>query len=143
MIRTLAATTATALCLAAPVVGQDAEAGAEVFQKQCATCHVVVNEAGETLAGRKARTGPNLFGVMESPAAAVEDFRYGTGIQDAAEAGLVWNEENFLEYVKDTNAFLRAYTGDEKARSKMSWKVKKDEDALNVHAFLVSLGPAE
>lgn len=140
MYRSLAATAAALTALVAgPAAAQDAEAGAAVFKKQCATCHVVVNEDGETLAGRKAKTGPNLYGVMDGPAAAVEGFRYGKGIQAAAEAGLVWDEANFLAYLKDTNAFLREFTGDGKVRSKMAWKVKKDEDAANIHAFLLSL----
>lgn len=139
MFRTLAAIAAVSIPMALPAVAQDAEAGADVFAKQCATCHVVVNEAGETLAGRNAKTGPNLFGVVGGPAAQVEDFRYGTGIEAAAEQGLEWTEENLTAYLKDTNAFLRDFTGDSKARSKMAWKVRKDEDAANIHAFLVSL----
>ena len=55
----------------APVLAQDAvtpdvalftgnaEAGLEAFNRQCAACHVVVNDAGETLAGRNAKTGAN------------------------------------------------------------------------------------
>ncbi|WP_116133183.1 cytochrome c family protein [Tropicimonas sp. IMCC34043] len=145
MIRSLTATATAILTglLAVPAAAQDVDAGAEVFKKQCATCHVVVNPDGETLAGRKARTGPNLYGVIGGPAAQVEGFRYGDGIQKAAEMELVWNEENLAAYLQDTSGFLETFTGDDSVRSKMSWKVKKEEDAANVHAFLISLNPPE
>ncbi len=48
--------------LAAPAFAQDVEAGKKVFN-QCQTCHVVANEAGEVLAGKAAKTGPNLYGL--------------------------------------------------------------------------------
>ncbi len=53
--------------IAAPALAQDAptgnaEAGAKVFNK-CQTCHVVANEAGEVLAGKNSKTGPNLYGM--------------------------------------------------------------------------------
>ncbi len=62
--------TATAFALAlaaAPAFAQDAptgnaEAGAKVFNK-CQTCHIIANEAGEVLAGKAGKTGPNLFGL--------------------------------------------------------------------------------
>lgn len=143
MIRSLTATALLATLVAVPALAQDIEAGAEVFKKQCATCHTVINPAGETLAGRGAKTGPNLWGVLGGPAAKVEGFSYGDGIKKAAEMGLVWTPEHFASYVADTSGFLEEFTGDAAVRSKMSWKVKKPEDAANVYAYLVSLHPAE
>lgn len=71
MFRTLAiaATTAT---LAVPAFADghaasgDAAAGEKAF-RQCISCHVVQNEAGDTLAGRNAKTGPNLYGIARGP----------------------------------------------------------------------------
>lgn len=140
MIRSVVAAAALAPLMVLPAVAEDAEAGAAAFKKQCQTCHVVVNEAGETLAGKKAKTGPNLYGVVDAPAGAVEGFRYGKGLLAAAESGLTWDEANFVAYVQNTNDFLREFTGDSKAKSKMAWKVKKEEDAKALYAFLVSLG---
>ncbi|MEL6520465.1 MAG: cytochrome C [Pseudomonadota bacterium] len=139
-------TMAAATLAAAPVLADghaatgDAAAGEEAFGKQCVACHVVVNDAGETLAGRNAKTGPNLYAVAGRPAGSIEDFRYGTGMEEAGEKGLVWTEESFVAYVQDPTAYLREYTENKRARGKMSFKVRAEEDALNLYAYLFSLG---
>ncbi|MBC6438567.1 MAG: c-type cytochrome [Rhodobacteraceae bacterium] len=118
----------------------DAAAGEAAF-RQCIACHVVVNEAGETLAGRNARTGPNLYGVSGRAAGTVEGFRYSASMVEAGEAGLVWDEARFAAYVKDPTGFLRQTLGDNGARGAMSFRVRSEDDALNLYAYLVSLGP--
>ncbi len=132
----------SAPALAETHVSGDAEAGEAVFNKQCVSCHVVLTDDGKTLAGRKARTGPNLYGVAGRTIGTYPDFRYGTSMSAAGEAGHVWNEENFVAYVQDPTGWLRETLGDSKARSKMSFKVREDADALNVYAFLAKIGPA-
>ena len=127
--------------LAAPVFAQDIEAGAKVFN-QCQTCHVVQNEAGETLAGKNAKTGPNLYGVIGRVAGSLEGFKYGAGIEELTAKGYVWTEADLAVYVQDPTKFLVEKTGDKKAKSKMMFKLKKEEDAKNVAAFLASLAPA-
>lgn len=122
-----------------PAPTGDAAAGEDIFNKRCVTCHMVVNASGEKLAGKAARTGPNLFNVAGHPAGKAEGFRYGPGIEEAAGQGLVWTEENFVKYVQDPRAFLQDFTGDSAARSKMSFKLKGDEDSANVYAYLASL----
>ena len=119
-----------------------ADAGAKVFN-QCQTCHVVADAEGNVLAGRSAKTGPNLYGVVGRPAASVEGFAYGEGIQEAAAAGLVWDEAQLTEYVQDPTAFLKKVTGDSKAKSKMVFKVRKEQDAANVAAFLASFSATD
>ena len=94
------------------------------------------------LAGKNAKTGPNLYGIIGRPAASYEGFKYGEGIQEAAAKGLVWDEENLTAYVQDPTTFLEEVTGNGKAKSKMVFKVKKEDDAANVAAFLASLSPA-
>ncbi len=120
--------------------GGDAAAGEEAFS-QCQTCHVVVDDEGNTIAGRKSKTGPTLYGIIGSQAGIVEGFRDGKSLVAAGEAGLVWDEENFVAYVQDPKAFLRTYLDDKKARSKMSYKVREEADAINLYAFLASIGP--
>ncbi|WP_299751973.1 cytochrome C [uncultured Tateyamaria sp.] len=143
MFRTLAiaATTAT---LAVPAFADghaasgDVAAGEKAF-RQCISCHVVQNEAGDTLAGRNAKTGPNLYGIAGGQFGMVEDFRYSDINQLAAEMeDLVITEEVFVTYVQDPTAYLREVTGD-KGRSKMTFKVRKEEDAVNLYAYLASL----
>jgi cytochrome c len=137
--------TLTALALAslsAPAFAQDIEAGAKTFN-QCQTCHVVQNEAGEVLAGKNAKTGPNLYGMPGRVAGAYPDFKgYGESLVALGATGFVWDEANFVEYVQDPAKFLKAKLGDDKAKSKMAFKLKKPEDAANVWAFIASLSPA-
>ena len=134
-----------AMLMAAPALAQDmsgdAAAGEGAFS-QCQTCHVVVDDAGETLAGRNAKTGPNLYGIIGRQAGTVEDFRYGDDLVKAGEQGLVWDEEAFVAYVQDPTGFLRDYLQDPKARGKMTYRVRSEEDAHNLAAYLASLGPA-
>ena len=91
------------------------------------------------------RTGPNLYGIYTRVAGTEEDFakKYGDSLAEAGEAGLEWNETEFVSYVQDPKAFLQTYLDDKKARSKMSYKLRKEEDAKNLWAYLVSVGPEE
>ncbi len=116
----------------------DAAAGEAAF-RQCIACHVVVNEAGDTLAGRNARTGPNLYGVPGAAIAHVEDFRYSPGLTALNEAGTIWTEENFVAYVQDPTSYIREATGDNGARGAMAFRVRSEEDAINLYAYLASL----
>lgn len=121
----------------------DAEAGAEIFARQCVSCHVIVNDEGETLAGRNARTGPNLYGVTARGIGAIEDFRYSEAILSMNEEGAQWTEENFVGYVQDPTGWLREVTGDRRARGNMSFQLRSEEDALNVYAYLHSFAAAD
>jgi cytochrome c len=102
---------------------------------------VVQNDDGEVLAGRKAKTGPNLFGLTGRTAGTVDGFRYRPSLVEAGEGGLVWDEETFVAYVQDPTAYLREVLDDDKARSGMSFKLRKEEDARNIWALIVSLSP--
>ncbi|MEM7644570.1 MAG: cytochrome C [Pseudomonadota bacterium] len=143
MIRTF--TIATAL-LAAPAFADghitgDAEAGEGAF-RQCQSCHVVESADGEVLAGRAARTGPNLYGIAGRTYGAVEDFRYSDLLLAAGEQELVWDEANFVAYVQDPTGHLQEVTGED-GRGKMSYRVRNEDDALNLYAFLAQFGDEE
>lgn len=113
----------------------DAAEGEKAF-RQCQSCHVVENEAGEVLAGRAAKTGPNLYGVMGRAYGAVEDFRYSDIMALAGEQGKLHDTEaDFVAYVMEPTDHLRELTGDD-GRGKMTYKVRKEEDAVNLYAFL-------
>ncbi|ABD53065.1 c-type cytochrome [Jannaschia sp. CCS1] len=142
---TVLATAAT--LLAAPVLADghatgDAEAGERAF-RQCISCHVVVDADGETLAGRNARTGPNLYGIHGRPIGSVEDFRYSNGLTALMEAGMEWDEAAFVGYVQDPTGWIREAADDDSLRGAMSFRVRSEEDALNLYAYLVSLGGPE
>jgi cytochrome c len=128
-----------ATMLAAPAFAEgDAAAGERVFN-QCQTCHVVANEAGEVLAGRNAKTGPNLYGIVGRTAGTYPEFEYGESIVAAGAGGLVWDEAQLATYLADPGAFLKEITGDSSARSMMAFKLRKEEDAANVIAYIASL----
>jgi cytochrome c len=138
---------AATLILAGPALAEaptgDSAAGEDVFKKQCAACHVVVNADGETLAGSRGQQGPNLYGVPMQHVGTVEEFKYGKPMMVAAELpDLVWTEAEFVAYVQDPSGWLSEKLG-EKSRSKMTHKVRKEQDALDVYAFIYSLSPAE
>ncbi|QBF34233.1 cytochrome c family protein [Thalassococcus sp. S3] len=142
MNRTIA--TLIAGLLAAPVFADghasgDAAAGEKAFNK-CKSCHMIVAD-DDTEIVKGGRTGPNLYGIVGRQAGTIEGFRYGDDLVAAGEAGLVWDEANFVEYVQDPRAFLRAYLDDSKARSKMSFKLR--DGGADVYAYLASVGPAE
>lgn len=144
MTRILAAIFATTLALPAFADGHatgDAEAGEKVFKK-CKSCHMIESDAGETIM-KGGKTGPNLWGIYQRAPGSVEGYKYGKDLASIAE--IVpdgWNEAEFVEYVADPKAWVQAKTDNSKAKSKMSLKLKKAEDAANVWAYLVSVGPA-
>ncbi|WP_434612656.1 c-type cytochrome [Tabrizicola sp. M-4] len=128
--------------LAAPAFAAgDAEAGAKVFNK-CQTCHVVANEAGEVLAGRNAKTGPNLYGVVGRAAGTYPEFKYGESIVALGASGYTWTEADLAVYLADPAAFLKDKLGDDKAKSKMVFKLTNETEAANVAAFLASFSAA-
>jgi cytochrome c len=125
--------------MSAPAIAQDAAAGQEHFERQCVACHVIVNDAGETLAGRNAKTGPNLYGVIGRAPGTYPDFAYGDGIVAYGATGAVWGEENFLAYVQDPTDFLRTSLDDRRARGKMAFQVRDEQEARDLYAYLSSL----
>ena len=115
----------------------DAAAGEKTFNR-CKSCHMIVADDGTEIV-KGGKTGPNLYGVIGRQAGST-DFRYGDDLVAAGEAGLVWDASNIVEYSADPRAFLQAYLDDSKAKSKMSFKLKKGGE--DVAAYLASVAPA-
>jgi len=138
--------TLTALALAGPAFADghasgDAEAGEKGFNK-CKSCHMIVSDAGDTIV-KGGKTGPNLWGVFGRAPGTLEGYKYGKHLASVSEImpdG--WTEAEFVAYVADPRDWLRTTLDDKKAKSKMSLKLKKADDAANVWAYLVSVGPA-
>jgi cytochrome c len=120
-----------------PAHAGDPEAGAAAFS-QCQTCHVVANDAGEVLAGRNARTGPNLYGLIGRQAGTVDGFRYGASLKEAGEKGLVWDEETLVSYLQDPGKFLQATLDNKRAKSQMSFRVRGEDTARDLYAFVAT-----
>ncbi|MEM7544917.1 MAG: c-type cytochrome [Pseudomonadota bacterium] len=111
--------------------------GEEITAKRCKTCHIIADGDNVILKGGK--TGPNLYGIIGRTAGTVEGFRYGDDLVAAGEKGLVWDEEQLAVYIEDPRAFLRTYLDDSKARSKMSFKLRKEDERAAVAAYLASV----
>jgi len=117
----------------------DAAAGQEQFERQCVSCHVIADADGNVLAGRAAKTGPNLYGMAGKQPGAVEGFRYGDDLVAYGEAGNVWVEETFVAWIMDPTGFIREATENRRARAKMSYKVRDEQQAKDIYAYVASI----
>ncbi len=126
--RALIATAAVLASLPMTTLAQDAQKGEAIFNK-CKACHQI----GE---GAKNRIGPVLTGVVGRPAGSYEDFRYSKSMKSAGVAGLVWDEALLFDYLADPTAFLRVFLEDSKAKAKMSFRLKDEQDRRDVIAYL-------
>lgn len=127
-----------AAILSTPSIAQDvgdAAAGMKEFNK-CKACHMIQSPEGEVIV-KGGKTGPNLYGVVGRPAGAQEDFEYSDALMELKTAGEVWTEEDLAAYMTDPNAFVQEKTGDEKAKTKMTFKMKKGQ--ADVATFLASV----
>ena len=98
----------------------DAAAGKKVFTK-CMACHDAVND--------KNKIGPSLHGVVGRKAGTFEGFKYSEAMKAAGEGGLIWDDANIAEYVRDPKAKLPG--------NKMAFPgLKVDADIANVIAYL-------
>ena len=111
--------------------------GKKAFKK-CKSCHMIMDESGKTII-KGSRAGPNLYGILGRKAGSIDDFKYGKSLATLGATGFVWTEAEFVTYVADPKKFLVNKLDDKKARSKMSFKLKKDSDARNIWAYLVSV----
>jgi cytochrome c len=124
--------------LAAPAFAEGDAAKGEKSFKKCKSCHMVVSDTDETIV-KGGKTGPNLWGVAGRTAGSYDGFKYGKDLVAAGEAGLVWDLESFTAFTADPRSFLRTHLDDNKAKSKMSFKLKKG--AEDIYAFLSLHGP--
>jgi len=141
LLATLTALAPMAALAQEAMVG-DAAAGEEHFNRQCVACHVVQDEAGEVLAGRNAKVGPNLYGVAGRPPGGHPEFDYSELMVTYGATGVVWEEANFVPYVQDPTGFLREATGED-GRSKMAYQVRDEQEAYDLWAFLSTFAPAD
>jgi cytochrome c len=102
---------------------QDLANGEKVFRK-CKTCHAVGENA-------KNKIGPELNGLEGRKSGTVEGYRYTDANKNS---GIVWNEAEFLEYIKNPRAKIPG--------TKMTFiGIKKEDDAKDLWAYLTQFGP--
>ncbi|WP_298259246.1 c-type cytochrome [uncultured Litoreibacter sp.] len=128
----------TTALFAAPAFAEgDAAKGEKTFKK-CKSCHMIAD--GDNTIAKGGKSGPNLFG-LPGRVAGTADFKYSKSVVAAGEQGIEWTEEEFVEWLADPKAWVKAKLDDPKAKSKMSFKLKKAEDAADIWAYLVSVSP--
>jgi cytochrome c len=140
MKSTLALLAVLATAAAPAFAAGDATKGEANF-KQCQTCHAVINEAGEVLAG-KGKLGPNLYGLFGRQVGSYPDFKYGKSIVAAGVAGMKWDEVSFTAYVQNPTDYWKTTLNDPKAKSNMMFKVKDAAAAADLYAYLSQFSPA-
>lgn len=112
-----------ALMINGAASAQDVANGEKVFRK-CKTCHDVGEKA-------KNKIGPVLNGLEGRKSGTVEGYRYTDANKNS---GIVWNEAEFLDYIKNPRAKIPG--------TKMTFiGIKKEDDAKDLWAYLTQFGP--
>jgi cytochrome c2 len=118
----LAASTGVSSAVGNPALGE------KVFKK-CKACHKI----GE---GAENSTGPVLTGVVGRKAGTYPGYSYGKSMRTVAKTGMAWDEEKLDGWLTNPKKYLRKILDTRKAKAKMKFKLKKQEDRDNVIAYL-------
>ena len=101
-------------------LAQDAAAGKTSFNK-CLPCHSI----GE---GAKNKVGPELNGIDGRHSGTAAGYNYSDANKNS---GIIWNKEQFLEYIKDPKAKIPG--------TKMTFAgIKNEKEANDLWAYLSS-----
>ena len=73
-------------------------------------------------------------------AGSVEGYKYSDALLELKDSGEVWTEADLAAYMTDPNKFVQEKTGDQSARTKMTFKLNKNQ--ADVAAYLASVAPA-
>jgi cytochrome c len=100
---------------------QDAESGQDLY-RQCRACHQIG-------AGAKNLVGPQLNGIVGRKAGTVAGFNYSEANKKAGADGLVWTDDNLMNYLANPLQFMPG--------TKMAYAGLKDEgDRKDLIAYL-------
>lgn len=123
---------AAAVLFSSSAFAADVANGEKIVKTRCAACHTFENGAAN-------KVGPNLFGVTVRGPGKAAGFAYSAGMVTAAGKGFAWDEPTLKSYLNDPSVFLRQKTGDEAARSKMTFKLTAEAEQADVAAYLLTL----
>ncbi len=102
----------------------DAAKGKKLFGR-CKACHTVVPG--------KHKVGPSLYGVVGRTSGTAEGFKKYT--PQIKEAAIVWTEEALDEFLPNPQKLI--------PKTKMRFKVKKEQDRADLIAYLNEVGQSE
>lgn len=94
---------------------QDAAAGQRVYN-QCRACHTADQ-------GGRNGVGPNLWGILDRRAGAVDGFRYSANLRELGEGGLTWTEDRLRAYIANPKSVV--------PRGSMSYVGLRNEQQMN------------
>lgn len=123
--------------VAMPALAQDVALGEKEFKK-CKACHMIQTPAGEDIV-KGGATGPNLYGIIGAKAGAQEGYKYSKALQALNATGEVWTVESLAEFITNPNEHIQKVTGDKSAKSKMTFKLNKNQ--ADIAAYLASVAP--
>jgi cytochrome c len=102
----------------------EAQAGAEA---KCKACHSF---------DAKNKVGPGLAGVYGNKAGTREGFKYSDSFKNAS---WTWDDEHLKEFLSDSKAAIKKFTGDDGAKTKMPPQKLKGDKLEEVITFLKGL----
>jgi len=77
----------------------DADAGAEIYRRECASCHQIGD-------GAVHRIGPHLNRIFDRSAGSHADFRYSDALLRQGRDGLVWDLRRLDAYIENPRALV-------------------------------------
>lgn len=77
----------------------DAEAGAQIYQRECASCHQIGD-------GAVHRIGPHLNRIFDRRAGSYEEFRYSEALARQGRDGLRWDLPRLHAYIENPRALV-------------------------------------
>jgi cytochrome c len=107
----------------------DAAAGEAVFKK-CASCHTWED-------GGANKTGPNLWNIINRPAASHAGFKYSAALTEyaAKDGGKIWDYEALNRFLHGPKAYIPG--------TSMGFAgLKKDQDVANLLAWMRTHSPS-
>ncbi|HHS89394.1 MAG TPA: c-type cytochrome [Rhodobacteraceae bacterium] len=125
---------ALAVGAASAALAQSAEDGERIFKK-CKACHKIGEDAANSV-------GPVLTGVVGRAAGTFPDYKYSKYMIAAGQGGLTWDQLTIFGYLADPTKYLRQVLDDPKAKAKMKFKLKKEQDRRDVISYLATFSTA-
>lgn len=87
----------------------------------------------------KASVGPALNNIVGNPVASIDGYKYSMSLKELAANGAVWSEAELDKWLIDQKKYVWAALDNKKAKSKMNFKLKKEDERADIIAYLATL----